>query len=117
MPFPDDVGGAGHTHPALATAVAVEELAYYSNNVAAIFDVHCILSGNALDQGTSEQRQRWLRPLVTGEFVGAFATSEPSASTAVSAGSPTQRSPTSSSSSPAPVPVCPPSSFRPRRLA
>ena len=66
-------------HPATATAVAVEELAYHSNSIAAVFDVHCILAGNALRHGTEAQQQTWLRPLVAGEIVGAFATSEPGA--------------------------------------
>lgn len=84
IPFGTDVGGEGLDHPAVATAVAVEELAYYSNSVAAIFDVHCILSGNALNQGSPAQREQWLRPIVTGEIVGAFATSEPGASSDLS---------------------------------
>jgi alkylation response protein AidB-like acyl-CoA dehydrogenase len=84
IPFGTDVGGDGLHHPATATAVTVEELAYYSNSVAAIFDVHCILAGNAVNQGTEEQRQRWLRPMVNGEIVGAFATSEPGASSDLS---------------------------------
>lgn len=84
IPFGTDVGGAGLENPATATAVAVEELAYYSNSVAAIFDVHCILAGNAVNQGNPEQRERWLRPLVDGELVGAFATSEPAASSDLS---------------------------------
>lgn len=84
IPFAGDVGGDGLRHPATATAVAVEELAYYSNSVAAIFDVHCILAGNAINQGTPEQRQRWLAPLVSGEIVGSFATSEPAASSDLS---------------------------------
>ncbi|HTK61465.1 MAG TPA: acyl-CoA dehydrogenase family protein [Pseudonocardia sp.] len=84
IPFGTDVGGDGLENPATATAVAVEELAYYSNSVAAIFDVHCILAGNAVNQGNPEQRERWLRPLVGGELVGAFATSEPAASSDLS---------------------------------
>lgn len=84
IPFGGDVGGDDLDHRAMATAVAVEELAYYSNSVAAIFDVHCILAGNAVNQGSAEQRQRWLRPLVDGELVGAFATSEPGASSDLS---------------------------------
>ncbi|AKE89208.1 acyl-CoA dehydrogenase family protein [Rhodococcus aetherivorans] len=84
IPFTADVGGDGLTHRATATAVAVEELAYYSNSVAAIYDVHCILAGTALDQGTEEQRHRWLRPVVDGEIVGSFATSEPGASSDLS---------------------------------
>lgn len=84
IPFGTDVDGDGLAHPATATAVAVEELAYYSNSVAAVFDVHCILAGNALNQGSPEQRECWLRPLVAGELVGAFATSEPAASSDLS---------------------------------
>lgn len=84
IPFAKDVGGDGLAHRATATAVAVEELAYYSNSVAAIFDVHCILAGNAVNQGTDAQRQRWLAPVVAGEIVGSFATSEPAASSDLS---------------------------------
>lgn len=80
IPFSTEVGGDGLDHPGTATAVAVEELAYVSNSIAAVFDVHCILAGNALAQGNDEQRQQWLRPIATGEIVGAFATSEPAAS-------------------------------------
>ncbi|PBC36799.1 acyl-CoA dehydrogenase [Rhodococcus sp. ACS1] len=84
IPFPADVHGAGLARPSSATAAVVEELAYYSNSVAAIFDVHCILAGNALNQGSPEQRNRWLTPLVRGEIIGAFATSEPGASSDLS---------------------------------
>jgi alkylation response protein AidB-like acyl-CoA dehydrogenase len=79
--FDRQVGGWGLDHPMTATAVAIEELAYHSSSIAAVFDVHCILAGNALLHGTPEQQQRWLRPLVVGELVGAFATTEPEAST------------------------------------
>lgn len=84
IPFGADVDGDALAFPGTATATAVEELAYYSNSVAAIFDVHCILAGNALAQGSPEQRERWLRPLVAGELVGSFATSEPGASSDLS---------------------------------
>jgi alkylation response protein AidB-like acyl-CoA dehydrogenase len=84
IPFEADVDGDGLTHRATATAVTVEELAYYSNSMAAIFDVHCILAGNAVNQGSPEQRERWLKALIRGETVGAFATSEPGASSDLS---------------------------------
>ena len=84
IPFSADVGGRGLSYRATCTATAVEELAYYSNSVAAIFDVHCILAGNAIDQGTPKQRERWLRPIIDGSVVGAFATSEPGASSDLS---------------------------------
>lgn len=82
--FDRQVGGWGLEHPMTATAVAIEELAYHSSSIAAVFDVHCILAGNALLHGTPQQQERWLRPLVAGEVVGAFATTEPEASTDLS---------------------------------
>lgn len=82
--FSADVGGQDLAHPAAATAATIEELAYHSSSIAAVFDVHCILSGNALNQGTPDQRQRWLRKIVSGEIVGAFATTEPEASSDLS---------------------------------
>ncbi|MFD5178211.1 acyl-CoA dehydrogenase family protein [Nocardia sp. NPDC058379] len=84
IPFGAQVGGDGAAHPATATAVAVEELAYHSNSIAAVFDVDCILAGNALTHGTADQQQRWLAPLVAGDIVGSFATSEPGASSDLS---------------------------------
>lgn len=82
--FGTDVGGHGNDHPATATAATIEELAYHSSSIGAVFDVHCILSGNALNQGTEEQKKRWLTRIVTGEIIGAFATTEPNASTDLS---------------------------------
>lgn len=84
IPFGTDVGGDGLANPATATAAAIEELAYYSSSVSAVFDVHCILAGNALNQGTDAQRQRWLTQVASGAVVGGFATTEPNASTDLS---------------------------------
>jgi alkylation response protein AidB-like acyl-CoA dehydrogenase len=84
VPFAAEVGGDGLTHPVTATAVAIEELAYHSSSVAAVFDVHCILAGNVLTHGTAAQRRRWLRPVAEGTTVGAFATTEPEASSDLS---------------------------------
>lgn len=82
--FGTEVGGQGLAHPATAMAATIEELAYHSSSVGAVFDVHCILSGNALNQGTDAQKQKWLTKIVSGEIVGAFATTEPNASTDLS---------------------------------
>lgn len=83
LPFPTP-DGDGLDHPATATAVAVEELAYTSNSIAAIFDVHCILAGNALSFADEDLRERWLPRLTSGQSIGAFATSEPASSTDLS---------------------------------
>lgn len=84
IPFAAEVGGRGLRHPATATAVMIEELAYHSNSVAAIVDVHCILAGNALTHGSDSIKQRYLMPLIQGKKIGSFATTEPDASTDLS---------------------------------
>jgi alkylation response protein AidB-like acyl-CoA dehydrogenase len=87
IPFPRDVGGRGLAHPAAATAAVIEELSYYSSSVGAIYDVHCILAGHALVQGSDYLKATYLKPLLAGEVVGSFATTEPEASSDLSVGS------------------------------
>jgi alkylation response protein AidB-like acyl-CoA dehydrogenase len=84
VPFESDVGGRGLRFPATATAVMLEELAYHSNSVAAIVDVHCILAGHALRHANADLRRRYLGPMLRGEKIGSFATTEPEASTDLS---------------------------------
>ncbi|MES2126346.1 MAG: acyl-CoA dehydrogenase family protein [Pseudomonadota bacterium] len=84
IPFAADVGGRGLAHPVAATAIMIEELAYHSNSVAAIVDVHCILAGNALKHGSDDIKRRYLAPMLDGSKIGSFATTEPDASTDLS---------------------------------
>lgn len=84
IPFGESVGGRGLRFPATATAILIEELAYHSNSVAAIVDVHCILAGHALKHASLELQARYLGPLLAGEKIGSFATTEPDASTDLS---------------------------------
>jgi butyryl-CoA dehydrogenase len=86
VPFAAELGGAGLEHPVTATAATIEELAYASSSVGAIYDVHCILAGNALRFGSALLHDEYLRPLITGTKVGAFATTEPDASSDLSPG-------------------------------
>jgi len=81
IPFSAAVGGRGLLFPACATAAMIEELAYHSNSVAAVVDVHCILAGHALEHASSELQRRYLTPLLAGDRIGSFATTEPDAST------------------------------------
>src|SRR3546814_18971206 len=87
IPFPAEVCGRGLKHPAAATDVVIEELSYYSSSVGAIYDVHCILAGHALVQGSADLQSRYLAPLLAGTKFGAFATTEPETSTDMSVNS------------------------------
>jgi butyryl-CoA dehydrogenase len=84
IPFGSEHGGRGLNHRVCSTVAALEELAYFSNSVAAIYDVHCILAGHAIEFGSETVRHEFLRPLIAGEIVGSFGTSEPDASTDLS---------------------------------
>ena len=84
VPFGKEYGGRGLEHKVAATVATIEELSYFSNSVAAIYDVHCILAGHALEFGSDELKRKYLRPLIAGDIVGSFATSEPDASTDLS---------------------------------
>jgi alkylation response protein AidB-like acyl-CoA dehydrogenase len=86
IPFRADVGGRGLRYSAMATAVMIEELAYFSNSVAAIVDVHCILAGNALHNASPELQKKYLAPLLAGKKIASFATTEPDASSDLSVG-------------------------------
>jgi len=85
IPFGSEAGGAGLKYPCCGTVVTVEELAYFSNSIAAIYDVHCILAGHALGYGSEHIRDNYLRPMTTAAKIGCFATTEPRASSDLSA--------------------------------
>lgn len=84
IPFPAEVGGMDLKYPVAATVVTVEELAYVSDSIAAVYDVHCILAGHALLCGSNHIQQTFLRPMITAEKLGCFATTEPNASSDLS---------------------------------
>ncbi|WNC67092.1 acyl-CoA dehydrogenase family protein [Thalassotalea nanhaiensis] len=85
IPFAKEHGGAGLEYPTLATMVLLEEIAYVSSGIAAaIIDVPLILFGHTLKHAKPAVQQRLFPKLISGELVGAFATSEPAASTDLS---------------------------------
>lgn len=84
IPYPSDCGGLGLKYPCCATVVTVEELAYASNSIAAVYDVHCILAGHALEYGSEYIKENYLKPMTTAEKIGCFASTEPLASSDLS---------------------------------
>ncbi len=86
LPFGADVGGRGLQFPMLAAATLLEEMAYFSPGVAsALYDGQALLVGRTLDAAPQHIRGEYLPRLIRGEIVGSFATSEPAASTDLSA--------------------------------
>ncbi|HEX6041260.1 acyl-CoA dehydrogenase family protein [Longimicrobium sp.] len=78
MLIPEQYDGLG-----LDTAtylVAMEEIARGDASVAVAMSVHNSLPTQMiLAHGTEEQKERWLRPMARGEWLGAFSLSEPDA--------------------------------------
>lgn len=78
--IPKAWGGAGRDY--VSYALAIEAIARVSATVAVSLSVTNSLVGELIaEAGTVTQRERWLRPLTSGEAVGAFALSEPDAGT------------------------------------
>ena len=84
IPYPSEVDGMGLQYPCCATVVALEEFAYASNSIAAVYDVHCILAGHALEYGSDDIKENYLKPMTLAEKIGCFATTEPLASSDLS---------------------------------
>ena len=73
-------GGAGRDY--LSYALAIEAIAKGSATVAVALSVTNSLVAEVIAHaGRDQQRERWLRPLASGEAIGAFALSEPDAGT------------------------------------
>ena len=79
VPFSAENGGRGLRYPLCATAVVMEELAYASSGLAAMYDDHCLLPGIALRAGSDFIRSTYLRPVIDGTLVGCMAITEPEA--------------------------------------
>ncbi|MGV6944532.1 acyl-CoA dehydrogenase [Sphingobacterium kyonggiense] len=76
--IPEAYGGAGMD--TLAYVLALEEIAKIDASAAVIMSAHNSLVCYGLNEyGTEEQKQKYLKPLASGEKLGAFALSEPEA--------------------------------------
>ena len=85
IPFSKEVGGAGLEYPTLATMVMLEEISYLCSGLSAsMIDVQLILFGHSLKHASAEVRAELFPAMMSGDIVGAFATSEPAASTDLS---------------------------------
>ena len=78
MIIPEENGGAGFD--AVSYAVALEEIAKADASVAVIVSVtNSVCCYPILCFGTDEQKEQYLKPLASGEAIGAFCLSEPHA--------------------------------------
>jgi acyl-CoA dehydrogenase len=73
---PAEYGGSGGTFAHFATLL---EEQMYAGDCAWNTSVHAILAHYILNQGTEEQKQKWVPKLASGELVGAIAMTEPGA--------------------------------------
>jgi alkylation response protein AidB-like acyl-CoA dehydrogenase len=78
VPFPEEIGGTGLD--SLAYAITVEELSRVSGSVGIIVSAHTSLGCNPVWlAGTDAQKERFLRPMASGEVIGAYGLTEPGA--------------------------------------
>jgi butyryl-CoA dehydrogenase len=78
VPYPEEIGGTGLD--SLAYAITVEELSRVSGSVGIIVSAHTSLGCNPIWlAGTDEQKERYLRPMASGQVIGAYGLTEPGA--------------------------------------
>jgi alkylation response protein AidB-like acyl-CoA dehydrogenase len=75
--FPEEYGGTGLDK--LAQTLVTEEIARKCAATASIFAIHQGTAWTIHLFGSPEQKEKYLRPLLTGGIVGAFALTEPNA--------------------------------------
>ncbi len=76
-PLPESVGGAGFSY--LGWTLVMEELGRADMASAVTLSVHVLSQLPVVTWGSDEQKARWLPPMISGERLGAFALTEPSA--------------------------------------
>ncbi|KEQ22537.1 acyl-CoA dehydrogenase [Paenibacillus tyrfis] len=78
LPFPEQYGGGGAD--TISFAIAVEELSRVCASTGITYSAHISLGGAPIHLfGTDEQKENYLIPLCTGEYLGAFGLTEPNA--------------------------------------
>lgn len=82
LPYPEQYGGGGMDF--VAYAIAVEEISKACASTGIGVSVHVSLcSWPIFKYGTEEQKQKYLKPLAEGKWLGAFGLTEPNAGTDV----------------------------------
>jgi butyryl-CoA dehydrogenase len=78
VPYPEEIGGTGLD--SLAYAITVEELSRASGSIGIIVSAHTSLGCTPIWlAGTDEQKERYLRPMASGDVLGAYGLTEPGA--------------------------------------
>lgn len=78
MPFDEKYGGAGFDY--VSYTITLEELARVCASTALSYSAHVSLAASPIDEfGTEEQKEKYLKPLATGEKIGSFGLTEPTA--------------------------------------
>ena len=76
--FPEKYGGGGMSY--IDYAIVIEELARADASVGITVAAHTSLCANHIyEQGTDAQREKFLKPLATGEWLGGWSLTEPGA--------------------------------------
>lgn len=84
MAVPVELGGAGLD--VLTIALVMEELGAADGSIALTIAAHnSLCNGHLLVAASEEQKRRWLPPLARGEYLGAWALTEPSSGSDASA--------------------------------
>ncbi|MBB6444286.1 alkylation response protein AidB-like acyl-CoA dehydrogenase [Bacillus benzoevorans] len=78
LPFPEEYGGGGSD--TVSFAITVEELSRVCASTGITYSAHISLGGAPIHLfGTELQKEKYLTPLCTGEYLGAFGLTEPNA--------------------------------------
>jgi alkylation response protein AidB-like acyl-CoA dehydrogenase len=83
LPYPEEYGGAGMS--TFDWVLAIEEVAAADMGMAVSLSVHILAQLPILAHGSTEQKSRFLPPMMAGEHLGAFALTEPQAGSDASA--------------------------------
>jgi alkylation response protein AidB-like acyl-CoA dehydrogenase len=76
VPIDEEWGGLGGDQ--LMYALVTEEIGRASGSVGLSYAAHISLASKPIELfGTDEQKERWLRPLAEGEYIGSWALTEP----------------------------------------